>query len=433
MKVAYDISILGAGYANPKARTGVFRVVESLLSHLIYSQSLEVAPIALNAQSSGWDEISAQLYLETYQPQLQNLLHESYANRVFSQRFYRGIVQFQRTLIHTTIQTQPILYKLAQALRIPFDSLSKLFESLQFTPQSYDVYHCPYNSLMPQEYLGKLPRILTIYDLIPVRFSEFMTPKKCRDFHRILESIDRDRDWIICISQNTKEDFCNYTGMKPERVFVAPLAASSYFYPVTDLEIVASTLDQYKIPKTPYLLSVCTLEPRKNLSFLIRCFLETISVKPELELNLVLVGVGGWNNAEIFQIVEDNSQLKSRVIFTGYIPDNDLSAIYSGALAFVYPSLYEGFGLPPLEAMQCGVPVITSNTSALPEVVDQAGILINPKQEDELCGAILQVVEDAELRAKLSQKSIQQAAKFSWEKCAEQTISLYQIAANNSL
>ena len=432
MKVAYDISILGAGYANPKARTGVFRVVEALLFQLMSSQMLEVAPIALNAQSSIWDDVSAQLYLETCQPQLQKLILASYDNWLFSQRFYRGAIQFQRALIHKTIQTYPILYKLALALRIPFDSLSKFGASLQFDPKSYDVYHCPYHPLIPQGYLGNLPRILTIYDLIPILFPEFMTPKKCLDFHAILESIDCDRDWVICISQNTKQDFCDYTGMKPERIFVTSLAASSYFFPVTDSAIVASALKRYKVPNSPYLLSLCTLEPRKNLSFLIRCFLKIISEKPGQELNLVLVGVGGWKNAEIFQIVEENSQLKSRVIFTGYVPDIDLSAIYSGALAFVYPSLYEGFGLPPLEAMQCGVPVITSNTSSLPEVVDKAGILIDPSQEDDLCQAILRVVEDAELRSELSRKSIQQAAKFSWDNCAEQTMKAYQIAANNS-
>jgi glycosyltransferase involved in cell wall biosynthesis len=114
------------------------------------------------------------------------------------------------------------------------------------------------------------------------------------------------------------------------------------------------------------------------------------------------------------------------VIFTGYIPDHDLSAIYSGALAFVYPSLYEGFGLPPLEAMQCGTPVITSNTSSLPEVVCDAGLMINPSSRDDLCQAMLNLINQNNLRMELSQKGIERAKQFSWTKCADQTIILYK-------
>lgn len=146
----------------------------------------------------------------------------------------------------------------------------------------------------------------------------------------------------------------------------------------------------------------------------------------------MLVGIGGWQTAEIFQAASHNPQLKSRIIFTGYLPDRDLSAIYSGATAFVYPSLYEGFGLPPLEAMQCGIPVITANTSSLPEVVGNAGILIDPTQDDDLCQAILNLVHDAPLQADLAQRARQRATQFSWARCAQQTAEIYQIAAANS-
>jgi glycosyltransferase involved in cell wall biosynthesis len=145
------------------------------------------------------------------------------------------------------------------------------------------------------------------------------------------------------------------------------------------------------------------------------------------------VGTLGWSYERIFQSLPSTSEsLRSRVILTGYVPDEDLSAIYSGASVFVYPSLYEGFGLPPLEAMQCGVPVITSNTSSLPEVVGTAGILIDPQQGDELCQALLKVLSSAELQAQMSQKSLEQADRFSWEQCVEQTALIYRTALNNS-
>ncbi len=130
----------------------------------------------------------------------------------------------------------------------------------------------------------------------------------------------------------------------------------------------------------------------------------------------------------IFQTVQSNSLLKNHVIFAGYIPDHDLSAIYSGALAFVYPSLYEGFGLPPLEAMQCGTPVITSNTSSLPEVVGDAGLMINPTNRDDLCQAMLNLINNSKLRNQLSQKGIDRATQFSWSKCATETIKVYETA-----
>ena len=113
---------------------------------------------------------------------------------------------------------------------------------------------------------------------------------------------------------------------------------------------------------------------------------------------------------------------------TGYVPDKDLAPLYSGAMMFVYPSFYEGFGLPPLEAMQCGVPVITSNTSSLPEVVGEAGMMVDPQDADELCQAMLKIYNSAEVRQKMSVDSLAQAQKFSWKRCAEQTIDTYKAA-----
>lgn len=214
--------------------------------------------------------------------------------------------------------------------------------------------------------------------------------------------------------------------MNPERVFVTPLAASKNFYPITDSEVISKKLKQYQIPTQPYLLSLCTLEPRKNLNFLLQCFAQLLAQDPSLDINLVLVGVSGWKNNNIFQTVQSSPVLKNHIIFTGYIPDHDLSAIYSGALAFVYPSLYEGFGLPPLEAMQCGTPVISSNTSSLPEVVGNAGLMINPSSRDDLCQAILNLINQNSLRKELSQKGIERSKQFSWTKCADQTIAVYK-------
>jgi glycosyltransferase involved in cell wall biosynthesis len=215
--------------------------------------------------------------------------------------------------------------------------------------------------------------------------------------------------------------------MSPERVKVILLAAAAHFRPVHDAEKIGDARRRYAIPEGDYLLSIANLEPRKNLSHLIHSFLELCAAQPDRDLSLVLVGSKGWMYEDILA-VSSNSVFSSRVIFTGHIPDADLSTIYSGAVAFVYPSLYEGFGLPPLEAMQCGVPVITSNTTSLPEVVGDAAITVDPSDGDALCDAILRVLSDTQLRADLSRKGLARAQDFSWARCAGQTVELYRTA-----
>lgn len=428
MNVLYDLSVAGMGYTNPKARTGIFRVVESLFLELVKQDGIDLSAIALHQQSNIWADLSTELYLQQYQPQLQSYFQSGYASRLHLQSLYKTGIKTQRSLIHASFQNRSFLYKLAIALQIPFKLLAKLDAPLALNPQKFKIYHSTFFPLPQNSKFNQIPKVLTIYDMIPVLHPEFFTAKIHRRFVTTLNSIDYKKDWIICISESTKNDFCNYTGMNPERVFVTPLAASEYFHPVIDQGAIAATLQRYGIPSSPYLLSLSTLEPRKNLGFLIRCFAQLFQEHPSLDINLVLVGVSGWKNADIFQAVEQHPQLKSRIFFTGYVPDADLSAIYSGALAFVYPSLYEGFGLPPLEAMQCGIPVITSNTSSLPEVVGDAGILINPRQPDELCQAMLNLMQNSQLRNQLSERSRQQAQNFSWARCATDTIEVYRAA-----
>jgi len=431
IKVAYDISTLGQGFINPKAKTGVYRVVESLFFELVKSSEIEAIAIPFNQISSIWENISASLYLQNQTPEKKLLFDPCFVSRLNLTSIYQSAVKLQRQLIQSSLKKYPILYKPSLSIQVPFKLLSKLDIESTFNPQKFNIYHSPFYPIPDRTTTQNLQRVLTIYDLLPILSPHNFTQNSRSRFKSIINSIDRYQDWITCISENTKQDFCNYTGMNPERVFVTPLAASENFYPVTDTEIISQKLKQYLIPTQPYLLSLCTLEPRKNLNFLLQGFAQILSQDPNLELNLVLVGVSGWKNNDIFQTVQSTPILKKHVIFTGYIPDHDLSAIYSGALAFVYPSLYEGFGLPPLEAMQCGTPVITSNTSSLPEVVGDAGIMINPKHSDELCQSMLNLVNNQSLRNQLSQKGILRATQFSWARCAEETIKVYK-TANNS-
>lgn len=424
LKIAYDISILGQGHINPKAKTGVYRVVDSLFVELLKNSKIQFNPVTYNQLVSSWEIAASELYLDQFftNPILQ--LEACHQNKINLNFLYRQAVKLQKKLIQYSLNHQKILYKPSLALQIPFKMLGKINLKDNFKSANFDLYHSPFYPLPNLDQY--LPRLLTIYDLIPLLKPDTFTQGIRDKFTAIINSINIHQDWIICISDHTKQDFCQYTGMTPERVFVTPLAASNTFYPVTNSQLITQTKIKYTIPPEPYLLSLCTLEPRKNLKFLLQSYTQLLEQYPTLDINLVLVGVSGWKNNDIFQTIQNHPLLKQRTIITGYIPDQDLSAIYSGALAFIYPSLYEGFGLPPLEAMQCGVPVITSNTSSLPEVVGDAGIMIDPTNHDQLSQSLLDLINDSTLRQELSQKGLARAKQFSWQKCAAQTVEIYQ-------
>jgi glycosyltransferase involved in cell wall biosynthesis len=181
---------------------------------------------------------------------------------------------------------------------------------------------------------------------------------------------------------------------------------------------------RYVNPAGEYLLSICTLEPRKNLVHLLRCFHRLLQEKPAA-LRLVLVGPTGWKTDPVFALLQEHPDLRARVVLAGYVPDADLAALYSGARGFVYPSLYEGFGLPVLEAMQCGTPVITSDSSSLPEVVGDTSLLVPPTDADALSDALLRLVTDDGLVADLGRRGLERSALFSWDRTAEETVRAY--------
>lgn len=273
---------------------------------------------------------------------------------------------------------------------------------------------------------ASVPTLQTIYDLIPIFHPEWFTSGE-QTVKQVLQSLSPDM-WVTTISQATKDDFCTYIGFDPDRVVPILLAASpTLFHPVNDPNRVQAVRKRFGLGDGPYLLSLATLEPRKNIAHLIRCFgqlLDSGSLPPDLRL--VLVGTKGWKFDEIMAEASRNKALAARLIFTGFIPDEELAPLYSSATAFVYPSLYEGFGLPPLEAMQCGLPVITSDIPAIKEVVGDAALRVPPTDADALCQAILTVVKSTSVQADLSAKALEQSALFSWDKFTAEHIALYK-------
>ena len=273
---------------------------------------------------------------------------------------------------------------------------------------------------------GRPQIALTVYDLIPYRHPEFFLPGMADAQESILRTTRPDQDWYVCISECTKNDLCEIYHVDPRRVFVTPLAADpTVFYPCAG-DAAAAVRARYHIPSAPYLLSLCTLEPRKNVRTAIEAFAEIVRAGEVDDLHLVLVGGKGWMDHDLHAVMERWPEVRRRIILPGYVPDEDLAALYSGALCFVYLSRYEGFGLPPLEAMQCGTPVLVADTSSLPEVVGDAGMMFAPDDAAGVAQGVVSLWRDPARRAAVSAASLARAAHFSWARCARDTVVAYR-------
>jgi glycosyltransferase involved in cell wall biosynthesis len=412
-KVILDTSVLGLGYYHEQSRTGIFRVAEELFKGLHTSNEIELSL----ANTENLPEMIS--YLKEYFPESKFNLVNKKSDKVRA-KFESSIISIfpfksfsQKVIREAFVRTRGYIKP-----KFSFNPIS--FEN-------YNIYHSPFLPI-PKELKGfsKPKKIITIHDVIPHLFPQYFGEWNKMIMHKILESID-EQTTPICVSEATKNDLCEATGILPERVSVIHLAASKdVFYQETDKSKIERILKKYNISaESKHLLSVSTLEPRKNIERTIRAFLKLIQQEHIKDLNLVLVGTKGWQFDSIFDEIKSNPVLKERIITTGFVEDEDLAALYSSAIGFVYPSLYEGFGLPPLEAMQCGTPVISSTKSSIPEVVGDAGILIEPTDETAISAAMLEFYQNANLRKELSKKALLQAAKFSWGRFTDEHINLY--------
>ena len=412
LSLLYDISVLGMGWFSNTARTGIFRVTENLLRQMVRDPSqYDVKCIA--SQNNYFQCLE---YLKK-NPHIFNHI-DIQCSKI---QFYcdRGVNK------SSNFKPLRLFFRACQHLYNPV--------STRYTGKianNIDIFHSTYFSI-PKiiRKKKKSVKFLTVYDLIPILYPQYFNGRKVLQVKKALNSLSPS-DFVICISQSTKNDFCNLVKFDPSRVFVIPLAASGSFFPCSDSQLIREVKKKYGIPPAQYILSVGTLEPRKNIKQLIISFQRIIEQEKIRDLNLVLVGAKSCIHDKLFAASNLSHDLEKRIILTGYIPDQDLTPLYSGALVFVYPSLYEGFGLPPLEAMQCGVPVITSNTSSLPEVVGDAGIIVSPHDTDAICHHILEIYRSSTLRQELADKSLKQAKKFSWTKYTRQTIDAYKTALN---
>jgi glycosyltransferase involved in cell wall biosynthesis len=282
-----------------------------------------------------------------------------------------------------------------------------------------DLYHEP-NFLA---YKNNLPTIITVHDLSWIKFPEVHPPSRVRDMNRYFEHGIKRASHIITDAEFIRQEFIQHFKYPADRVTAIPLGVNESFRPYSQKETEV-TLVKNDLKHGNYILAVGTLEPRKNLSVAIEAFL-LLPKELRQRYPLVIAGSKGWLLGGLEKKIHPLIQ-SGGIKMLGYAPQNELPHIIAGALTLVFPSIYEGFGLPTLEAMACGVPVIASDNSSIPEVIGDTGILLNSKDTQGFADAMLSLIENPTLRAMLSNKALERSKKFTWEKCALSTLEVYK-------
>ena len=266
-------------------------------------------------------------------------------------------------------------------------------------------------------------KVLTVYDLTFMLIPQTHPLSRQKLLPNFVKRSVRDADAIIAISESTKQDIMSVFHVPDHKVTVTYLGVDhSTFNPNAPRAAIEKVKKKFSITKN-YIFYLGTIEPRKNVDLLLKAF-QRVKDQTDANFQLVLSGKVGWKVENLMKTIRAlvNS---GDVVHTGYISEEEAACLYNGAEAFVYPSQYEGFGIPVLEAMACGCPVIASNSSSLPEVVGDAGVLVEPNNMEELSEAIVKVIHDGELSRALKEKGIQRAAHFTWERTARTTRDLY--------
>lgn len=415
--IIFDATLLVNAYETQLFRTGLYRVSEQLLKQLLQSEKYDIWLYDTMRRDRIMRQYIMPQYPQTHLLSVENCLCSAltdaplmYADRLrdkshmtncrFKQMVYKGIKNVLRLyakFVHCLIPSGKI--------HIPSISAH---------------YLATYYPIPEWVHSYGLTATLIVHDLIPIRHPEWFASEANKHTITTIMNSAFPSDRVVCVSESTRRDFLAFRCDFPqEHTYVAHLAAADVFVPTPLSEVLRTRWGISGL----YILSVCTIEPRKNLETVISAYTMLLQAQTDVP-QLVLTGAVGWKNTALLHQIEDiQKQYPGKIILTGYAADTELAQLYSDASVFVYPSLYEGFGLPPLEAMQCGCPVITSNVSSLPEVVGSAGITIEPTNANALAEAIQQLLNGNCEQQK--QQALFRARDFSWQRMAnivEQTI-----------
>lgn len=297
---------------------------------------------------------------------------------------------------------------------IPFIPADFLYRKIDFLHLS-DMVFLP---------LRKIPTIATIYDMTPALFPEFHFARNISFHNKRNKFIAKKSRLVITLSENSKQDIISLLGIPSRKIRVIYGAANSSLKPISNKTYIGKVLNKYHLRESNYVLFMGSLEPRKNVEGILEAF-SLIRNKIISSFQIVLIGQKAWGWTGIKKTIK-RLNLDSQVVVTGYVPSEDLPVIINGARMLAYPSFYEGFGLPVLEAMSCGTPVITSNTSSLPEVVGKYGHMVDPKDYATLSQYMLKIINNQKFYNLLSKKALERSKAFSWKAAAEKTLNAYE-------
>ena len=326
-------------------------------------------------------------------------------------RFHQRWPNFKvhRTLPHTPLIRIPLTLS-AELRKHPVDVLH-----VQFTAPPF----CP------------CPVVVSVHDLSFEHLPETFRRRSRTQLRLTVRHSARRADRILTLSEHTRNDVIQTYKIDPAKVIAIPPAAPDHYGPIADDKELQRVRHNYGIDGD-YVLSVGSIQPRKNLVRLIQAYAALRSGHTGNSFpKLVIVGKRGWLYDETLRALETTG-VKDSIVLTGYVPESDLPALYSGALCFVYPSFFEGFGLPPLEAMKCGTPVVVGNATSLPEVVGDAGLQVDPFDVSAITKGIGELIYNSNLREELRVKGLERARRFDWRNTARQTLGIYEQVARKS-
>lgn len=321
------------------------------------------------------------------------------------------LVQF----LHKLVPARLMQFLMVRGVLAPFSSAAD--------PEAYDLIHLTLPNHFHHIRRTAKPMLVTVHDLCHVSCPEFQTRANSVSLKMGLDGAVRSGAGFLAVSGATKTQLINEYKLDPGRASTAYNGCrSEHFHRVDDPQVRARVCRKYGIPDSPFLLALSTIEPRKNLAGTIRAFNRLSGQAGDREVNLVIAGARGWKSREIMRTASSSG----RIYLTGYVDDEDLAAIYSSARAFLYISHYEGFGLPLLEAMSCGLPVIYGNNSSMPEIVADAGLAADSRDINDMCRQMHRLVSDDDLVASMRSRALERAATFTWARSAEQTMAAYR-------
>ena len=419
LKILYDASILTNSIMHNSCRSGIFFTAHNVLRELLKRDDIEIG-LYVDREHL----LLAQEYFEKYSLSNTNLITNTK---------FRKIALLERKIINTRTayrgEHKPVrrfLLKIFLFLAIkPIARLSDFLceKSIVNNISKYDIFFSPMNKI-PID-IRSVKKYTILYDVIPILFPDYNKDFQSEDcwFNKMFNSLN-ERDNYFAISEYTRQDFLKYCPQIDENKITTTLLACGEDFKPQSEERVAAVRQKYNIHEgKKYIFSLCTLEPRKNLIRAVKTFIQFIK-KNNIEDLVFVLGGGHWEDfiKKLEGEISNLGEYRDKIIKIGYVADEDLAPLYSGAEWFVYTSQYEGFGLPPLEAMSCGCPVITSNNSSLPEVVGNAGIMIDYDGDEQHIAAYEQYYFNENLRKENSAKGLCRAKEFSWEKCVNKMV-----------